>query len=195
VTTIGILGLQGAFARHEAALLRLNVSTRIVRFPDDLDGCDGVIIPGGESTTMTKLMDYIGIRQPLLSYAERHPLLGTCAGMIMMASQVEDPRVRPLNVLDIEVARNAFGRQIDSFILPLEVSTNGSVSQMTGVFIRAPRIVSVGKNVRVLASIESEPVFVQQGHHLASSFHPELSNNTVVHEYFVSLAAEPVLAE
>lgn len=195
MTRIGILCLQGAFARHEAILSRLKVSTRVVRFPHDLDGCDGVIIPGGESTTMTKLMDFIGIREPLLSYAECHPLLGTCAGMILMASQVDDSRVKPLRLLDIEVARNAYGRQVDSFICPLDVSTNGSASQMKGVFIRAPRIVSLGKDVDVLASIDGEPVFVQQGHHLASSFHPELSDNTAVHKYFVSLAAETVLAE
>lgn len=193
--TIGILGLQGAFARHEAVLSRLNVYTRIVRLPADLDGCDGVIIPGGESTTITKLMDYIGIREPLLDFAERYPLLGTCAGMIIMASQVEDPQVRPLNLIDIEVVRNAYGRQVDSFIRSLEISTNGSISRMAGVFIRAPRIKSVGKDVSVLASIDGEPVFVRQGHHLASSFHPELSDNTTVHEYFVSLAEETVLAE
>ncbi|MDP6456205.1 MAG: pyridoxal 5'-phosphate synthase glutaminase subunit PdxT [Candidatus Marinimicrobia bacterium] len=193
--TIGILGLQGAFARHEAVLSRLNVYTRIVRLPADLDGCDGVIIPGGESTTITKLMDYIGIREPLLDFAERYPLLGTCAGMIIMASQVEDLQVRPLNLIDIEVVRNAYGRQVDSFIRSLEISTNGSISRMAGVFIRAPRIKSVGKDVSVLASIDGEPVFVRQGHHLASSFHPELSDNTTVHEYFVSLAEETVLAE
>jgi|TARA_Y100000310_G_scaffold149438_2_gene148785 5'-phosphate synthase pdxT subunit len=195
VITIGILGLQGAFARHEAVLSRLNVYTRIVRLPADLDGCDGVIIPGGESTTITKLMDYIGIREPLLDFAERYPLLGTCAGMIIMASQVEDLQVRPLNLIDIEVVRNAYGRQVDSFIRSLEISTNGSISRMAGVFIRAPRIKSVGKDVSVLASIDGEPVFVRQGHHLASSFHPELSDNTTVHEYFVSLAEETVLAE
>lgn len=191
--TIGVLSLQGAFEKHRNVLSRLKIASKDVRYPGDLDGCDGLIIPGGESTTISDLIDYIGMRAPLLKFAEKKPVLGTCTGMILMARTVNDPRVQPLNLMNIEIARNAYGRQVDSFVSGLEVQINGKPVSLKGVFIRAPRIRSTGEEVEVLGMINGEPIFVRQNRHLATSFHPELSDTTAIHEYFLSLVREPTL--
>jgi len=193
--TVGVLGLQGAFEKHKAVLNRLNIASKDVRYPEDLERCDGLIIPGGESTTISELINFINIRTPLLNFAETQPVMGTCAGMIMMANKIYDQRVQTLNLIDIEITRNAFGRQVDSFISDVRVLINGNEVLIKGVFIRAPRIKSIGENVKVLGSLNGESVFIQQNRHLATSFHPELSNSTVIHEYFVSLIKEPILAQ
>lgn len=187
---VGLLGLQGAYAKHAAVLKRLNIQPVNVRKPDDLGSCDGLIIPGGESTTMTKLIDEIDLYEALLEYSIDRPLFGTCAGMILMATNVDDDRVRTLNLIDMEVERNAYGRQVDSFIDDLEVTTNGEAFSMRGVFIRAPRIRSAGEGVEILAVVEGEPVLVQQGHHMAAAFHPELTDETRIHNYFLTLKRE-----
>lgn len=191
--TIGVLSLQGAFEKHRNVLSRLKIASKDVRYPGDLDGCDGLIIPGGESTTISDLIDYIGMRSPLLKFAEKKPVMGTCTGMILMARTVNDPRVQPLNLMNIEIARNAYGRQVDSFVSGLEVQINGKPVSLKGVFIRAPRIRSTGEEVEVLGMINGEPIFVRQNRHLATSFHPELSDTTAIHEYFLSLVREPTL--
>ena len=191
---IGVLGLQGAYAKHLAVLQQLDVQAVDVRMPGDLEECHGLIIPGGESTTMTKLINEIDMHDALLKFSVDHPVFGTCAGMILMATKVDDDRVKTLNLLDIEVERNAYGRQIDSFIDELDVTTNGQAFSMRGVFIRAPRIKNMGDGVEVLASVNGEPVLVQEGHHMAAAFHPELTGETRIHNYFSTLKREMSLA-
>ena len=187
---IGVLGLQGAYAKHLAVLQQLDVQAVDVRKPGDLEECHGLIIPGGESTTMTKLINEIDMHDALLKFSVDRPVFGTCAGMILMAAKVDDGRVKTLNLLDIEVERNAYGRQIDSFIDELDVTTNGQAFSMRGVFIRAPRIKNMGDGVEVLASVNGEPVLVQEGHHMAAAFHPELTGETRIHNYFSTLKGE-----
>ena len=191
---IGVLGLQGAYAKHLAILQQLDVQAVDVRKPEDLEECHGLIIPGGESTTMTKLINEIDMHDALLKFSVDRPVFGTCAGMILMAAKVDDGRVKTLNLLDIEVERNAYGRQIDSFIDELDVTTNGQAFSMRGVFIRAPRIKNMGEGVEVLASVNGEPVLVQEGHHMAAAFHPELTGETRIHNYFSTLKREMSLA-
>ena len=191
---IGVLGLQGAYAKHLAVLQQLDVQAVDVRMPGDLEECHGLIIPGGESTTMTKLINEIDMHDALLKFSVDRPVFGTCAGMILMATKVDDDRVKTLNLLDIEVERNAYGRQIDSFIDELDVTTNGQAFSMRGVFIRAPRIKNMGDGVEVLASVNGEPVLVQEGHHMAAAFHPELTGETRIHNFFSTLKREMSLA-
>ena len=191
---IGVLGLQGAYAKHLAILQQLDVQAVDVRKPEDLEECHGLIIPGGESTTMTKLINEIDMHDALLKFSVDRPVFGTCAGMILMAAKVDDGRVETLNLLDIEVERNAYGRQVDSFIDELDVTTNGQAFTMRGVFIRAPRIKNMGDDVEVLASVNGEPVLVQEGHHMAAAFHPELTGETRIHNYFSTLKGEMSLA-
>ena len=191
---IGVLGLQGAYAKHLAILQQLDVQAVDVRKSEDLEKCHGLIIPGGESTTMTKLINEIEMHDALLKFSVDCPVFGTCAGMILMATKVDDDRVKTLNLLDIEVERNAYGRQIDSFIDKLDVTTNGQAFSIRGVFIRAPRIKNIGDDVEVLASVNGEPVLVQQGHHMAAAFHPELTGETRIHNYFSTLKGEMSLA-
>ena len=191
---IGVLGLQGAYAKHLAVLQQLDVKAVDVRKPGDLEESHGLIIPGGESTTMTKLINEIEMHDALLKFSVDRPVFGTCAGMIIMATKVDDDRVKTLNLLDIEVERNGYGRQIDSFIDALDVTTNGKAFSMRGVFIRAPRIKNMGEGVEVLASVNGEPVLVQEGHHMAAAFHPELTGETRIHNYFSTLKREMSLA-
>jgi pyridoxal 5'-phosphate synthase pdxT subunit len=189
---IGVLALQGDFAEHIAMLKHLKVDASEVRLPEQLKGLDGLIIPGGESTTIGKLAVAYNLMEPLKLFGQRHAIWGTCAGAIFLSKDVS--RDQPLlGLMDIKVQRNAFGRQIDSFETDLDVS---EVKQATGtkedyhaVFIRAPIIESVGEDVKVLASVpDGRIVAAQQGHLLATSFHPELTNDTRFHEYFLSLA-------
>jgi 5'-phosphate synthase pdxT subunit len=194
MTVVGILSLQGAFEKHRIAIEHLGVSVCYVRYPADLDGCDGLIIPGGESTTMSKLLDESGLRPAVLDFAKKKSVLGTCAGMILMATDAADKKVIPLGLINIKVSRNAYGRQIDSFTTSLELSMNGSSVTTRGVFIRAPRILSMGREVEVLARVKDEPVMVKQDRHMACTFHPELSSNNYVHQYFLDLIQKPVLA-
>ena len=191
--TIGILGLQGAYEQHRSVLSSLNVSCKIVRYPENLDECDGLIIPGGESTTMSKLIDYMHFRKSLLKFAESKPLFGICAGLILMANNSGDKRVNYLGLIDIEVERNSYGRQIDSFTQHLEISLSGEKKSIHGVFIRAPRIKSTGTGVTILGELNGEPILVQQDKHLAAAFHPELSGSPEVHRYFLSIITAPAL--
>ncbi|MFQ6615928.1 MAG: pyridoxal 5'-phosphate synthase glutaminase subunit PdxT [Fidelibacterota bacterium] len=190
MTTIGVLGLQGDFERHQAVFAHLEVSPRKVRYPGDLEGCQALIIPGGESTTISRLLDFIGLRDTILEFAKVHPVLGTCAGMILMAREVNDARIRPLGLMDIEVERNAYGRQVESFTAAVDFHANGQREALKGIFIRAPRIKSVGDRVEILASLHGEPVFVRDGHHLATAFHPELSDSMTIHSYLLTLSGK-----
>ena len=189
---IGVLALQGDFAEHIAMLKRLKVETSEVRLPEHLKGLDGLIIPGGESTTIGKLANDYGLMEPLREFGQRHAIWGTCAGAIFISKDIS--RDQPLlGLMDIKVERNAFGRQVDSFETDLDVpelkQATGTKNPYHAVFIRAPLIESVSGDAKSLASLEDgRIVAAQQGHLLATAFHPELTNDTRFHEYFLSLA-------
>ena len=193
MTTIGVLALQGDFAEHEALLERLGVEAREVRVPADLEGLDGLIIPGGESTTITRLMAMYGLLEPLRAFAAHRPMWGTCAGAIVMAKRATDLDREGLNLMDITVERNAFGRQVDSFEVDLEIKGMAG-PPLHAVFIRAPLIRQVDDGVEVVAQLEDgRIVAARQGHLLVTSFHPELTLDDRMHRYFLALA-EPSTA-
>ena len=189
---IGVLALQGDFAEHIAMLKRLKVETSEVRLPEHLKGLDGLIIPGGESTTIGKLAVAYNLMEPLKLFGQRHAIWGTCAGAIFISKDIS--RDQPLlELMDIKVERNAFGRQVDSFEADLNIpelkQATGTNEDYHAVFIRAPIIESVDADAKILASVpDGRIVAAQQGHLLATSFHPELTNDTRFHEYFLSLA-------
>lgn len=190
---IGVLALQGAFIEHERLLARLGVATREVRQRQHLDGIAGLIIPGGESTTMGKLLDLLGMTAPLQELGRAGlPIWGTCAGLIMLATDVGRPQT-VLGLLDIAVQRNAFGAQLDSFEADLAVPVLGPVP-FPAVFIRAPIITRLGAGVQALATLpDGRVVAAEQGQLLATSFHPELTADSRWHEYFLAkvAAAQP----
>ena len=185
---VGVLAIQGDFAEHIAALKRLGTDTTEVRLPRDLEGVEALIIPGGESTTFSRLMDIYDLKEPINQMAcAGIPIWGTCAGMIMMASGLTEETPTPLGLMDIQVERNAFGRQIDSFEADLEILPLGHET-FRAVFIRAPVITRVGEDVDVLARLpDGRPVAVQESNLLATSFHPELTQDFRLHRYFLSL--------
>lgn len=189
---IGVLALQGDFAEHIAMLKRLDVEALEVRLPEQLKSLDGLIMPGGESTTIGKLASDFGLIEPLRAFAQSHAIWGTCAGAIFLSKDVS--RSQPLlELMDIKVARNAFGRQVDSFEADLDIpelkKTTGTDKPYHAMFIRAPIIESVYGQAKILASVaDGRIVAAQQGHLLATSFHPELTGDTRFHEYFLSLA-------
>lgn len=182
---VGVLALQGDFSRHRDMLSNLGCHVQAVRYARELEDCDGLVIPGGESTTISKQLDEDGLREALVTFARERPVMGTCAGLILMARNPSDSRVKSLNLLNITVVRNSWGRQVHSFTTTLEVQLNGRLDTIPAVFIRAPRITEVGPEVEVLIRIQDEPALVRQGCHLGVAFHPELSNNTCVHQMFL----------
>ena len=189
---IGVLAIQGDFIEHRHALDRVGVESCEVRLPDQLDGVDGLIIPGGESTTIVQLIDIYGFRPALEDAAGKGlPIWGTCAGMIVMARELTDRRPEPLNLMDIVVSRNAFGRQVDSFEADLEI-TGLDPTPFRAVFIRAPVVDEVGPGVEVLAELDDgRPVAVRQGALLATAFHPELTFDSRMHRLFAEMAEGP----
>ena len=189
-TAIGVLALQGDFAEHRAVLGRLGVAVREVRLPEQLDGIDGLIIPGGESTTIARLLERWDLHEPIRRRAAAGlAVWGTCAGAIILAAEAPDLDREGLRLMDITVERNAFGRQVDSFEAWLDVPELGPPA-FRGVFIRAPRIVRVGPRAQALASLaDGTVVAARQGRLLATAFHPELTDDTRFHEYFVRMAA------
>ena len=188
---IGVLALQGAFAEHVAALRAIGVEAVEVRLPEQLDDVDGLIIPGGESTTMRNLIRRWNMREPILALAERGaPLFGTCAGMIVLSRQIEGGEEPILPLLDVTVERNAFGRQLDSFETDLSVPLLGD-TPVHAVFIRAPVIESVGQDVDVIARLDDgRIVAVREKNIVATSFHPELAGETRFHRLIATMAAE-----
>ena len=196
MTTIGVLALQGAFMEHVRKLRRIGVDVREVRLPAEIEGLDGLIIPGGESTTIGKLIERFNMRDDLLALVRSgRPVWGTCAGMILMGRDVvEESRASDqplLGVLDVSVRRNAFGSQLDSFETDLDVPMLGS-DPLPVVFIRAPVVESVGPDVEVLARLDDgRIVAVRQGNLVATAFHPELTDDDRFHIWFVELAEQP----
>jgi pyridoxal 5'-phosphate synthase pdxT subunit len=177
--TIGVLALQGNFREHAAVLRRLGAEPVEVRLPEQLEGLDGLVIPGGESTAITRLMRLYGLEEAIRRF--RGAVFGTCAGMILLDRG-------HLGLLDLEVSRNAYGRQVASFEADLELA--GEEKPLRGVFIRAPRVAEVGPEVEVLAELSGEPVLLREGRVLVAAFHPELTPDTRVHERFLDLVRE-----
>jgi 5'-phosphate synthase pdxT subunit len=186
--SIGVLAIQGDYAAHAEALSAVGAEPCEVRKPDQLTGLDGLVLPGGESTTILRFLDKHGFFEALKQFCSSNPVFGTCAGAILLSREVRNPPQRSLGLLEAIVERNAYGRQIDSAILHAETALPGGPLEM--VFIRAPRIVEVGAGVEVLAQREGFPVLVRQGSVMAATFHPELSADHRVHRLFV----ETVLA-
>jgi len=182
VKNVGVLALQGDFHAHVRALEQAGAHPVEVRTAKDLKSCDGLIMPGGESTTMLKLIDLEHLFEPLRSFGQHKPIFGTCAGAILLASEVSGPSQPSLALMDIAVERNAYGRQLDSRVAKIDAGSE----EMEAVFIRAPIIRKVGPDVKVLASYQGNPVWVEQGRHMATTFHPELGANPHVHRFFTS---------
>ncbi len=182
---VGIVAVQGDVDAHAAMLVQLGVEAVRVRREKDLDGLCALILPGGESTTIAKGLERLCLYEPLETFAESgRPILGTCAGAVLLAREVENHPVRSLGLIDVVAVRNAYGSQVDSFSIPVE----GELEGLSGVFIRAPRLRRPGPDVVVRARVDGWPVFVQQGVALATTFHPELTDDPRVHEVLLSLA-------
>jgi len=190
---IGVLALQGAFAKHQEVFIDLGVQASQIRTPEELELCDGLVIPGGESSTIYRQMGFIHLIEPLREFAKKKPIFGTCAGLILMSSTIlNNSMIKPFGLLDITVERNGYGRQIDSFRVEIEVPRLGSKNEalISAFFIRAPRIKACRPEVQVLAKYENEPVLVQQDIHLGATFHAELAEETSLYEYFLSLVSQ-----
>jgi 5'-phosphate synthase pdxT subunit len=185
---IGILAVQGDFEAHAAMLERLGAETAEVRTPADLDGCDGLVLPGGESTTQLQFLQEEGLSEEILRFAERGgAIFGTCAGAILLATEVKNPKQDSLRLLDMTVLRNAYGRQVASDVVSGPTKLKNDPLEM--VFIRGPIIERTGPGVEILAEYAGKPALVQRGQIVAATFHPELTDDTTVHEHFLQLAA------
>jgi len=181
---LGLLGLQGDYALHAKALHRLGIPHRLVRWPDDLKECSGLIFPGGESTTFLNLMDRTGLRDAIVNFAKDKPVMGTCAGLIVLAARVQNQDMKTLGLIDLEVKRNAFGRQIHSFQAPVRLLPFPDHPSFEGVFIRAPQIVSIGKETEALGFYKEQVVMARSRNVLVMTFHPELTPDTRIHRFF-----------
>ncbi|MBV8820959.1 MAG: pyridoxal 5'-phosphate synthase glutaminase subunit PdxT [Acidobacteriaceae bacterium] len=190
---VGVLALQGDFEAHGKALQRAGAEPVEVRSAEDLKAVDGLIIPGGESTTMLKLINEEGLFEPIREFGQERPIFGTCAGAILLAQGVTNPQQPSLRLMDIDVERNGYGRQLDSRIGQLHPETLGR--DLEAVFIRAPIIRRVGNDAKVLATYNGDPVLVEQGRHMAATFHPELTADSAVHEMFLGKIEEPAKSE
>lgn len=186
--TIGVLSLQGDFIEHIQTLQKLNIQTKQIKLPQDLEGISGIILPGGESTTIARLLDVFNLREPLKQKIQKGlPTWGTCAGMILLAKKLIQDKPTPLNLIDITVNRNAFGRQIESFQVPLKIKPLGD-KPLLASFIRAPLITKINPNVEILSAlIDGTIVAAKQKNIIVSSFHPELTTDTRFHEYFLKI--------
>jgi pyridoxal 5'-phosphate synthase pdxT subunit len=187
---VGVLSLQGDFEAHTRALERAGAKPVYVRAAADLDGLDGLIIPGGESTTMLKLLRMENLVEPIAEFGRKKPIFGTCAGAILLANRVSNPEQESLGLVDLAIERNAYGRQLDSRVVELDAdpafSTRTRPGSIEAVFIRAPIIREVGPQAKILAEYQGHPVLVEEGRHLISTFHPELTADSRVHELFLS---------
>lgn len=180
---VGVLALQGDFEAHAKALVRTGAEAVEVRTPSELHGVQALIIPGGESTTMLKLLDVTGLREQLIEFGKVKPIFGTCAGAILIARRVTNPLQDSLGLMDIEVERNAYGRQLDSRVVRLHPDFAGG--ELEAVFIRAPIIRNVGAGGRVRVTYNGDPVLVEEGRHMVTTFHPELGADDRIHRMFL----------
>lgn len=179
---IGVLALQGAYAKHVEMIEKLHAKAKLVKTPNNLDLVDALIIPGGESTVQMDLIHRSGLFEPLQKFAHTKPIFGTCAGAILLATRLQECAMPTLSIMDITVRRNAYGTQIESF--KDEILFNQE--KIPAIFIRAPVIEEINSNISILATYKETPILVQQGLHLAATFHPELSNNLSIHKYFIN---------
>ena len=180
---VGILELQGDFGLHHKILQELGYDSYSVKESADLESLDGLIIPGGESTTMSLLIDTFNLRKSILDFSKENPILGTCAGLILMAKVIEDEsKVNPLGILDVEVSRNSYGRQIMSRKENIAIESDSKIFNMEVTLIRAPKILKINKNINDIAEIDNSPAAVFDGKHMGLSFHPELNGVTFFHE-------------
>ncbi len=182
---IGVLSLQGDFLRHKQAIESCGHQAVYVRNAGNLKQCDKLIIPGGESTTQLLLIEQLGLRQPLLEFGQTKAIMGTCAGLIILAKTREHLPADPLGLIDIQTKRNAYGRQIDSFIDTIQLQINEKQIDFEGVFIRAPKILKLGKDVKPLAYHGDEVVMARNERILVATFHPELTDDNTIHQYFI----------
>lgn len=187
---VGILALQGACQKHANSLSKLGVESRLIRKPGELDGCCALILPGGESTTISLLMQEYSLYQPIKSFAKKHPVMGVCAGMIMMASEVDDERVTPLGLMPFKALRNFYGRQLHSFTANIKLNFDND-HDFQAHFIRAPGFENLSAEVDVLATYNNEVVMTGSGKHVALSFHPELTDDTRIHKYWLNKSILP----
>jgi len=183
---IGVLAVQGDFYKHIHALDAIGVQAKEIKSPKDLIDCDGLIIPGGESTTILKLITNSHLFEEIQKFGKKRPILGTCAGAILLANKVVNPPMQSLKLIDIEISRNAYGRQIDSFIDRVEVSIDSNKEFIEGVFIRAPRILKISKDVKPLGFHKENIAIAESKDIIVSTFHPELTENFLIHKYFLS---------
>ena len=188
MTRIGVLALQGDFVEHINMLSKLGVDAAEIRLSSQLDSMDGLIIPGGESTTIVQLMDNFGLTEQIKSLIGNGlPVWGTCAGMIVLARDITDDRPKPLGIIDINVSRNAYGRQVDSFEVPVDIPKLGD-PYFNAIFIRAPAINSIGDNVEVLGTLsDGQIIAAQERNIIVTSFHPELTDDVRFHKYFLDI--------
>ena len=187
--TVGVLALQGDFREHINILKKMNIATREIRFPAQLDRIDGFIIPGGESTTINKLLDKYDFKEKLKRFAKSgKPLFGTCAGLIILACGIADEEGQT-GLIDIDIERNAYGRQIESFEQNIRLNLNHKAGsrEFNSIFIRAPRIIRTGKNVKVLGRYNEEVALAREKNILVCAFHPELTDDSRIHQYFITM--------
>lgn len=184
INTVGVLALQGAYQKHVDILSRLNVESRLIRKAAELESCNALILPGGESSTISLLIQINGLHQPIKDFAKNHAVLGVCAGMIMMAETVDDERVTPLALMPFKALRNVYGSQVHSFTADIKLSFDSNTFKAP--FIRAPGLDSTSSDVTVLATHNEAAVMIGAGKHVALSFHPELTGDTRIHEYWLS---------
>ena len=181
---IGILALQGNFCQHKIVLDSLGIQNTYIYYPRQIDKCDALIIPGGESTTISKQIDNNQFRQTLYKFSITKPIFGTCAGMIMLSSTKPTDNMNPLNIMDFRIERNAWGRQVHSFATKINLNFDKK-RNFHAVFIRAPKIKMIGNGVKVLATYKDEPILLTNGMHIVSSFHPEIGHDYRVHKFFL----------
>jgi len=187
VIKIGVLELQGNFESHHRILKKLGYDSIGVKNPSDLECLDGLVLPGGESTTMSLLIDSFNLRKSILDFSKENPILGTCAGLILMAKVIEDEsKVNPLGILDVGVSRNSYGRQIMSRKENITIESDSKAFDMEVTMIRAPKILKINKSINVIAEIDNSPAAIFDGKHMGLSFHPELNGVTFFHEMIFS---------
>ncbi len=181
--TVGILGLQGAFHKHQQMLERLSINSIIIRYPEEIEKCDGIILPGGETTTMTKLLKKMNLFEVVKNF--EGPMFGTCAGAILLSMNCNDDRVEHFAKVPVTTSRNAFGRQVESFIQRIHIK--GFDGDFPAVFIRAPQFVELDGTIEILSTLKDKPVFLRYKNLILTSFHPELTEDTRIHEYFINM--------
>ncbi len=192
--TVGVLALQGNYEKHLEKLESLDCPAVLIKYPNQLSQVDGLVLPGGESTCMTLLMEKTGFHTAVSKFAKEKPIFGTCAGLVLMASESNDSRIASLNLIDVTVDRNGYGRQVHSGIHPVELKLNGHTISESSMFIRAPKITRIGGNVEIIGKMGMDPVAVRQDHHLASCFHPEMSQDSNIYSLFLEMIHSHCLA-